>query len=181
MSGCPRAGRRCRVPGVGAILLAALLLADPAASHTPYGQWVVYRKAHLLVGCHRADATACALARDAAAHLAQRLPASKARTARAPAATRLASLLATDQLDVAVLTPPEIAGMTAGDGVFSAYGAIDLTTLALFPSGHALVAHARFPDEHALLVSKALDGSPLVPAASASSTPPTRFHPAVRP
>ena len=31
--------------------VATLLL----SGHTPYGQWVVYRKKHLLIGCHKAD------------------------------------------------------------------------------------------------------------------------------
>jgi len=41
---------------VGAV--AALAVAAPAHAHTPYRQWVVYRKRHLLVGCHRGDAPA---------------------------------------------------------------------------------------------------------------------------
>ena len=38
---------------------AALLL----GGHTPYGQWVVYRKKHLLIGCHKEDAETYRLAK----------------------------------------------------------------------------------------------------------------------
>jgi len=41
--------RRALRLSVGAA--AALLL----SGHTPYRQWVVYRKKHLLIGCHKAD------------------------------------------------------------------------------------------------------------------------------
>ena len=42
---------RRQVLRLGGALAAAVLL----SGHTPYGQWVVYRKKHLLIGCHKAD------------------------------------------------------------------------------------------------------------------------------
>ena len=45
-----------------------------AGAHTPYGQWVVYRKKHLLIGAHRADPATYELAKKLAAVLAHSLP-----------------------------------------------------------------------------------------------------------
>jgi len=39
---------------IGLALAAASCAA--AGAHTPYGQWVVYRQKHLLIGAHRGDA-----------------------------------------------------------------------------------------------------------------------------
>jgi hypothetical protein len=36
-------------------LVAAAALVMLLGGHTPYGQWVVYRKKHLVIGCHRED------------------------------------------------------------------------------------------------------------------------------
>jgi hypothetical protein len=155
-----------------ALLLA--LLAAPAAAHTPYRQWVVYRRKHLLVGCHRDDAAGQAAARAAVTALEAHLPDARSRVARAPAATRLAALLATDQLDLAVLAPGEVSAMMAAEGPFAAYGRIPLTALAPLGAGHALLAHARFRDDHAALVSEALAEE------AADAPPPAPWHPGAR-
>ncbi|MEM1346235.1 MAG: hypothetical protein AAGI34_16860 [Pseudomonadota bacterium] len=152
-----------------------LLLATPAAAHTPYQQWVVYRRKHLLLGCHRGDAAGYALAKRAAEELAAHLPKSRARVARAPGPARIASLLATDQLDLAVLDTETAQAMAAGDGTFAAYGKQQLATLALFDGDRALLAHPRFPERHASLVAETLIGSGLAPR-EVQHTPPLPWH-----
>ncbi|MGI9465139.1 MAG: hypothetical protein ACR2OM_14430 [Aestuariivirgaceae bacterium] len=139
------------------VLCALMVLAGaPAAwAHTPYGQWVVYRKKHLLIGAHRADPVTYALAKQLTGVLAEHLPGAKSRVARAPTAQRLASLIGTGQLDVAVLSPEDAAGMLKGSGRFEPYGPIALGQLAQLGS-HMLVAHSRLPDRHAWLVAAAL-------------------------
>ena len=139
------------------VLWVPLVLAfgQSAGAHTPYGQWVVYRKKHLLIGAHRADPPTYAEAKRLAALLAEHLPKSRSRVARAPTAGRLASLLGTDQLDVAVLSKADAVAMRDGQGQFAPYGKIPISLLAeLGP--YVLVAHARFADRHAWLVSKTL-------------------------
>ena len=42
--------RRAVLAGCGAAVIAA-----PAFAHTPYSQWVVYRRKQLLVGAHRGE------------------------------------------------------------------------------------------------------------------------------
>jgi len=168
--------RRAVLAGGGALLLAGL--GAPAAAHTPYRQWVVYRKKHLMLGSHRDDMAGYVLAKKAAEQLHEHLPSSRARVARAPAATRLAGLLATDQLDLAILEPGIVRAMSTADGRFAAYGRLALQTLAMFMDGRALVAHARFSDEHAALVAEALIGSPVAPLIAQYASPPTPWHPA---
>ncbi len=70
--------RRALWLSVGAAMV--LLL----GGHTPYGQWVVYRKKHLLIGCHKADPETYDLAKRVVALLDAHLPAAKSRVARAP-------------------------------------------------------------------------------------------------
>lgn len=160
--------RALRVAGAAA---AALLL----CGHTPYGQWVVYRKKHLLIGCHRADPPTYALARQVVETLAAHLPAAKARVARAPNAGRVASLLGTAQMDVAVLGPSDVSTMAEGTGRFAPYGPIAMGMLV--PVGdRLLIARTAFPDRHAWLVTGALAGTDLAPAPLSQGTHGIDWH-----
>lgn len=139
----------------------AALAAGAAAAHTPYGQWVAYRRKHLLIGCHRADPETYALAQEVVATLAEALPDARARVARAPRPQRLASLLGTDQLELAVLAPGDAEAMALGADPFGPYGALPLTLLSGLRGGYALIAHAAFPVAHARLVAGALHHAPV--------------------
>ncbi len=162
-------------------LWAPLLLAacGQAGAHTPYGQWVVYRKKHLLIGAHRADPATYEQAKRLATMLAEHLPKSRSRVARAPTAGRLASLLGTDQLDVAVLSRADALAMRGAEAAFAPYGKIPLLLLA--PLGrYVFVAHERFPARHAWLVSRTLSevtGSAKSTSASAGGL---NWHPGTR-
>jgi hypothetical protein len=131
-------------------------------AHTPYGQWVVYRRKHLLVGCHRGDPRTYELAAQVVRLLDEHLPGASARVARAPNAGRIASLIGTDQMEVAVLDRAEAAAMAEGKGGFAPYGRIGLRFLA--PAGdRLLLAAADLPSRHAWLVTGALLGTDLAP------------------
>ena len=151
---------------------AALLL----GGHTPYGQWVVYRKKHLLIGCHKADPPTYDLAKQVVALLAEHLPAAKSRVARAPDAGRLASLLGTAQMDVATLSAADATAMLQGTGRFEAYGAIALRALTPVAE-RLLVARADFPERHAWLVTGALAGTELAPTPQPPSDHSIPWHP----
>lgn len=128
--------------------------------HTPYNQWVVYRKKHLLIGCHKGDPRGYVLAKETIAALDRHLPAAKARVARAPHAGRLASLLATDQLETAVLTEADAVAMRDGADGFAPYGPVDLRIST--PIGdRLLVVRADFPKRHAWLLAEALSHTDL--------------------
>ena len=131
---------------------AALVL---TSGHTPYRQWVIYRKRRLLIGSSKADGPSYPLGKQVAETLLTNLPESKARASRAPNAWRLASLLSTAQLDVAVLSAADAAAMLQGRPPFADFGGVALA--GLFGLGdYLLVARADFPARHAYLVSRTL-------------------------
>lgn len=132
-----------------------LLVAGGASGHTPYKQWVVYRKRHLLIATDRSTDGSYALGKRLAAALKSRVPDSRARVARAPDNRRIASLLATAQFDVALLPREEAVALAQGDQPFANYGPVDLRTL--YVSGRfLLVSRGDFSPEHAYLVTQAL-------------------------
>jgi hypothetical protein len=136
--------------------LAAALAATPAGAHTPYGQWTVYRRRNLFIVAARTDERALALARAFAEGLATELPESHARMTRATDRVRVASLLATEQLDVAIVAREDAAAMREGSGAFRSVGPTPLCTLAEF-GAHLLVALESFKPRHAYLLSGAAD------------------------
>lgn len=142
--------RRAFLTGVAA------LLAAPAFAHTPYGQWVFYRRKHLMIGSHRQDMMTWELATALAHDFEHDLAEASARVARAPRPERLASLIATDQMDLAVLHRDTVPVMAAGNGVFAPYGPIPLRLIGVHGE-HQLVGHARIPDRHAWLLAYALN------------------------
>ncbi len=139
-------------------VLASALASPYASAHTPYSQWQVYRKKHLLIGCHREDLPTWELAKLLVQTLQSHLPAAKARVARAPHPQRLASLLGTDQLQFAIVNMAEAPDMIAGTGRFKPYGVLPLQ--ALWQSGdYLLLVRSDVPVRHGWLVSQALDGA----------------------
>lgn len=126
-----------------------------ASGHTPYRQWAVYRARHLLVGTSRADAPSYPLGQQVAALLAAALPESRARVSRAPDQRRLASLLGTGQMPLALLSRADAAALMRGSGMFERTGRVELTALFRF-GDHFLVSRPDFPEHHAYLVVEAL-------------------------
>lgn len=162
---------RRRLFSVGVLAAAAFFV----GGHTPYSQWVVYRKKHLLIGSHKGDPRGYALAKAAVAALDRHLPAAKARVARAPHAGRLASLLATDQLETAILTETDAVAMRDGADGFAPYGAVDLRML--MPIGdRLLVVRADFPERHAWLLAEALSRTDLAPPRGNTSPSRLAWH-----
>lgn len=131
---------------------AALLL---ASAHTPYRQWVVYRKRHLLILTSRGDGGSYALGRNLAEVLAARLPASQARVVRAPHLERIASLISTKQMDVALMARGDAAALMAGREPFVGYGPVPLRAIAGF-GAYLLICRDDFPARHAYLVAETL-------------------------
>ncbi len=149
--GGPIVGRRSTIQ-FGVAAAAAMLL--PA--HTPYEQWVVYRRRVLLIGSSRDDPEGYGLARQVAATLAADLPESRARASRAPTAGRLADLIATDQLGYAVLPWSQGAALAHGRSPFARLGGVALAGLFGF-DGHVLAARPDVPASHSYLIARALD------------------------
>ena len=137
---------------LGGVLPQAL---TSAYAHTPYKQWQVYRRKHLLIGCHKDVDLTYSLAKSIVSALDTHLPRASARVARAPTAGRIASLMATDQMDVAVVQPTAATMMFDGVGKFKPYGSIALNTLMHIDS-FALICRSDLPERHAWLIVDAL-------------------------
>lgn len=135
--------------------LAAAVCCGTANAHTPYKQWEVYRKKHLLVGCLKDTPKTYKLAKEIVELFSVELPRASARVARAPHSHRIASLMATDQLDTSIIPAAIAADIASGSGVYSAYGAVPLSTLYVF--GDLLyVGQQSIPEHHALMIYDAL-------------------------
>jgi hypothetical protein len=94
----------------------------PAAGHTPFPQWKVYRKLHLFIVVNRQDPVACELGDAIALTLATELPESRALVTHARDALRLASLISTQQLDVALVHHSELAAWRQGESPYDSAG-----------------------------------------------------------
>ena len=134
-------------------LLATAWLATGA--HTPYRQWQVYRRRHLMIGTSRSDRPSYPLGQRIADVLATHLPESSARVTRGPHAWRLASLITSGQIEVMLLADRDVAALRDGRPPFEAFGATRLASLFTFGE-HWLVCRPDFPDRHAYLVVETL-------------------------
>ena len=133
----------------GVLRLGAVLVVwGVASAHTPYRQWQVYRRRHLLIGTSKTDARSYALGKQIVAVLAEHLPESSPRVTRGPDPWRLASLLTTAQIEVVVLAEDDLAALRDGRAPFEAFGPTELRTLLGFEA-HWLVVRPDFPDRHA--------------------------------
>lgn len=156
---------------LGLILAGAVTCAAPAFGHTPYGQWVVYRQKHLLVGAHRGDGRTYDLAKAVVAGLERELPAAEARVARGPRPERIAALMGTGQLFLAVLSTDEADRMARAEAPFDRYRPTPVHALADLGDGYVLFAAPDFPEDHARLVVQALDHAGFGPVVSGASYP----------
>ena len=135
-----------------ALALGALTV---GSGHTPYRQWKVYRQRHLLILTSRTDAPSFALGKRVAEVLATYLPSSKARVARAPFTRRIASLISSRQVEVAILARDDAAALLAGRAPFADFDPVPLRTLVGLGT-RLLVCRDDFPDRHAYLVAATL-------------------------
>lgn len=139
------------------LALAGAALALPAGAHTPYGQWVVYRQKHLLIGSHRKDMRTYHFAKSIVSGLEAELPEAQARVARGPRPQRIASLIGTGQLFLTVLSADEATRMARAEAPFTGYPPTPVEALAALDADYLLFAAPEFPAEHAALVTEAVD------------------------
>lgn len=135
--------------------LFALTAAGVAMGHAPYGQWNIYRKRNLLILTSRSDARTYSIGEQVAAILAKHLPESRAKVSRAPSIRRVASLISTRQMDVAVLSQDDATDLVAGRPPFAEFGPVSLRTLVLL-GDYLLVCRDDFAPLHAYLLAETL-------------------------
>ncbi|HEU0204402.1 MAG TPA: hypothetical protein VFR86_28670 [Burkholderiaceae bacterium] len=125
------------------------------SGHSPYRQWDVYRKARLVLLASAADETSVRLAQALAEIYEKRLPESRATYARARDTNDLVRLLASKQLEVALMREGEAYAAFAGAAPFADNGRVALSTLAAL-SGHLFVCREEVPKAAAYLLVEAL-------------------------
>jgi hypothetical protein len=137
------------------LLSLALPWAPTAQAHTPYRQWRVMRERYLMILSSRTDPESDVLAERLAATLQKVLPEANAIVSRAPQEERIASLLTTGQVRLAVMSRETALALFLGDGNFRDYEGKKLRAM-LEIDGHLLVTVEDFPRHHAWLVTSAL-------------------------
>jgi TRAP-type uncharacterized transport system substrate-binding protein len=115
--------RRCFLAMTGGLWL---LL----TGHSPYRQWEVYRKVRLIVVANAEDGASVRLGQAIAGLLAKHLPDSRAMMARARDINDLVRLVATKQLDTALMREEDAWMAFRGTGRFADNGNVPLRTLA---------------------------------------------------
>ncbi len=123
--------------------------------HSPYRQWQAYRKSRLIIVASAADDGAYRAGEAVAALLARELPQSRAMVARAADAVEIVKLLASEQLEVGLLSAGEAHDAAEGRGRFVREGPLALRTLAAV-GDYRLVARGDFPDARAEPITRAL-------------------------
>ena len=125
------------------------------AGHSPYRQWDAYRKARLVLLVSAADESSVRLAHALAAIFADRLPGSRATYARARDTNDAVRLLASKQLEVALLPEQDAHAAFAGAEPFADNGPIALRTLGVLGE-HLLVCLDEVPKAAAYMLVEAL-------------------------
>jgi TRAP-type uncharacterized transport system substrate-binding protein len=137
-----------RVAGAGALWLAL-------CGHSPYRQWDVYRKTRLVLLATAADPQSVQLGSALAKIYLQRLPESRATLARARDANDLVRLLASRQLDIAVMREPDAHAALAGKAPYADTGGVRLRVLAALGE-HLFVCREEVPNGSVYMLVEAL-------------------------
>jgi hypothetical protein len=137
---------------------AAGLAAVFVCGHAPYGQWGLYRRRFLLILTTREDPPSFELGKRVAQVLADRLPSSQAQVSRAPHKERIASLISSQQLDVALMRRDDAAALRQGTPPFAVFGPVKLFTIVGIGE-YLFVCRDDFAARHAWLVAEALSRS----------------------
>jgi hypothetical protein len=123
--------------------------------HSPYRQWDVYRKARLVLLVSATDETSVRLAQALVAIFEHRLPESRATYARARDTNDLVRLIASKQLEVALLREGDAHAVFTGAEPFADNGRVALRTLGALGE-HLFVCLEEVPKAAAYMLVEAL-------------------------
>jgi len=137
--------------------LAAAMSGLPAMAlaHTPYRFWDVFRKRNMVILTSHQDYTGDDIGDLWVATLRQNLPLSRALVSRTQDLGRMASLLKTDQVKLAVLSHEHARQMFAGDAPFESFKPLELQIL-VDNGKYLLVTRPDLPTYHGYLLTTAL-------------------------
>lgn len=124
-------------------------------AHSPYRQWQVYRRTRLVVLASAQEDRSVLLGRLLATFYAQHLPESRATLARARDNNDLVRLMASKQLDVALMREREAHAAFAGEPPHADAGQVPLRALAAL-GDYLFVARDDLPDASAYMLTETL-------------------------
>jgi TRAP-type uncharacterized transport system substrate-binding protein len=122
-------------------------------AHSPYRQWEVYRKTRLVIVASLEEEDAARLGRRLADALARHIPQSRAMLSRARDANDLFRLLASKQLDMALVDESAAHAAASGAPGFADGSAIPLRSLAQI-GPYLLVCREEFPRANAYQIAE---------------------------
>jgi len=135
--------------------LLGVLAAGSAWAHTPYRFWNVFRKRNLQIMTSLEDDAGDITGEAWVAVLRENLPLGRAMVSRARDMPRIASLLKTDQIKMAVLSYQHARLMFSGEAPFEEFVPMPLEIL-VDNGKHLLVTRPDLPFNHGYLVTAAL-------------------------
>ncbi len=138
-------------------LASILFVLSPAIAiaHSPWGQYAVYRKKHLLVLSTRDDEGTYPFSKLLVNAINNTAPEAKARPARAKDLNRAYDLLRTDQFQFALLSRTNVNAMRSATGPYSGGERVDLKTIYCFEELE-FVVRADFPANLVAIVTHAV-------------------------
>ena len=125
------------------------------AGHSPYRQWEVHRKTRLVLLASAADAQSVRLGSALAGLYLKHLPESRAMMARARDGNDLVRLLASKQLDVALMRAADAYAALAGQAPYADTGGVRLRALAALGE-HLFVCREELSKGSAYMLVEAL-------------------------
>lgn len=128
---------------------------DHAMAHSPYRFWDVFRKLNMQILTSHADYTGDDIGDTWVATLRENLPLSRAMVSRAHDMIRIASLLKTNQVKIAVLSYMHARLMFTGEPPFEDFAPLPLEIL-VDNGKYLLVSRPDLPLDHGFLVTAAL-------------------------
>jgi hypothetical protein len=135
------------------LLLAFLFgLPELANAHSPWGQYQVYRKKHLLILSTREDIPSYPYSKKLVDTLNATVPTANARPARAIDLDRVYDLLRTDQFQFALLSNVNVDMMINASGRFAGRPKVDLRTVFRFGELR-FVVRGDFPENLVAIVT----------------------------
>jgi TRAP-type uncharacterized transport system substrate-binding protein len=123
--------------------------------HSPYRQWEVHRKTRLVLLVSASEQPSVLLGNLLAAIYAQRLPESRAMMARARDTNDLVRLMASRQLDVALIRESDAYAALVGEAPYADSGAVQLRALAVLGE-YLFVCRDDLPNGSAYMLAEAL-------------------------
>lgn len=134
------------------IVLLFLIASSPLFAHSPYGQWDAFRSRYLQIVTNKADIEGDKFGEELADTLRLGLPSSRALVSRAPNVERIASLLYTDQVKVAVVSYKDLKELVSFEDFKN------LPISILMDNGYyVVVGRNDLPAYHGYLISKTLN------------------------